>query len=536
MKFNDMPYSRPDEKVALADLRAAVEGIKNAESAKAQLESLKKVEEIGNQFFSMESISYIRNTINTKDEFYDEERKFFDNVGPHFSEVYVEMNKALLNSKFRKELEAELGTLIFVNAELENKGFSPEIIPLMQEENTLCAEYQKLYASAKVDFQGKSLTLPELSAYKSKPDRAVRKAAFEAEGKFFDDNREKFDEIFDKLVKNRTEQARKLGFENYVELGYIRRGRNCYDVNGVANFRKQVLNDLVPVVKKLKEEQKKRIGIEDFKFYDDTFAFLDGNPTPKGTPDELLSAAKKMYTEMNGITEEFINFMYDNELFDVLTKAGKAPGGYCAYIEKYKSPFIFASFNGTQHDVEVLTHEAGHAFADFISSKEIKWSFLRCPSYEGAETHSMSMEFLTSPWHNLFFKEDTAKYELAHAEDALIFIPYGTMVDYFQQIIYTKPELTPQERNEVWADLEKQFRPYLDFDNLPFYGRGAGWQRQTHIYATPFYYIDYCMAQITALQVWSEFLKDKKVAWEKYYNFVKLGGTKTFIDLVLNAG
>ncbi len=282
---------------------------------------------------------------------------------------------------------------------------------------------------------------------------------------------------------------------------------------------------------KVKERQAKRLGISDFKFHDNALKFRGGSAKPQGTPEEIMAAGQKMYEELSTDTADFIHLMFENDLFDVLAKEGKAPGGYCTSLPDYGYPFIFSNFNGTSGDVDVLTHEAGHAFADYISHKTIAIDALRCPTMEGAETHSMSMEFLTAPWHHLFFGPMTDKYELSHAEDALIFIPYGCLVDHFQYEMYTHPELTPEERNQTWLRLEKRYRPYIDFDNLPFYARGAGWQRQMHIYGSPFYYIDYCLAQVMSLQFFALSLEDRKAAWEKYMDFVNLGGTKTFIDL-----
>lgn len=536
MKFSEIPYNRPDADKLMAEIDNITQKFKNATSAKEQLAILKEADASMGEFETQYSVAYVRNTINKNDEFYEKEVEFFDETLPNISEKIQNFNDALINSKFRPELEKTLGKIIFINAELENKGFSPEIIPLMQEENKLTSEYQKLYASARIDFDGKVLTVPQLTAYKNNPDREVRKAAFEAEGRFFDEHQEEFDSLFDKLVKCRTEQAKKLGYKNFVELGYIRRQRNCYGPSEVMNFRRQVLEDIVPLVSKIKKEQAERIGISDFKFYDDLFFFKDGNPTPKGTPEELLAEAKKMYTEMSKETGEFFDLMYENELFDLVAKDGKAPGGYCTSFDSYKYPFIFSNFNGTAGDVDVLTHEAGHAFAYHVSVNNIDYAALRQPSMEGCETHSMSMEFLTSPWHNLFFKEDTAKYELFHTEDALIFIPYGTMVDNFQELVYENPDWTPKERNEAWAELEKKFRPHIDFASLPFYSRGAGWQRQTHIYLNPFYYIDYCMAQTNALQIFAMFLNDREKAMKTYMDFVKLGGTDTFVAMTKAVG
>lgn len=535
MKFSEMPYRRV-EKAVLDQISRLTERLTCASSAEEAEKIFMESEAISTEVQTMMNLCYIRSTIDTTDEFYAAEQEYNDELTPLLTEKSQEFSKALCASPFRRELEKKWGTLLFTNAELSMKGFAPELVPLLQEENALTSQYQKLYASAKIDFDGKVLTVAQLAPYKQSADRAVRKAAYEAEGSFFDANREQFDEIYDKLVKNRTAQAKKLGYENYLELGYIRLNRNCYGPADVARFRQQVVESMVPVVAEIKKAQAKRIGIADMKFYDDNFFYPDGNAAPQGTPEELLAAGERMYTEMSPETAEFAKLLFGNELFDVLAKPGKAPGGYCTSLPAYKAPFIFSNFNGTAGDVDVLTHEAGHAFADYVAARTIPILDLRSPTMEGCETHSMSMEFFTAPWHRLFFKEQTEKYEVSHAEDALIFIPYGSMVDHFQELMYTHPEMTPEERNETWLKLERQYRPYLDFEDLPFYSRGAGWQRQLHIYQYPFYYVDYCLAQSMALQFWMESVKDWKAAWKKYLKFVGLGGTRTFVDLIRESG
>lgn len=535
MKFSEMPYRRV-EKAVLDQISRLTERLTCASSAEEAEKIFMESEAISTEVQTMMNLCYIRSTIDTTDEFYAAEQEYNDELTPLLTEKSQEFSKALCASPFRRELEKKWGTLLFTNAELSMKGFAPELVPLLQEENALTSQYQKLYASAKIDFDGKVLTVAQLAPYKQSADRAVRKAAYEAEGSFFDANREQFDEIYDKLVKNRTAQAKKLGYENYLELGYIRLNRNCYGPADVARFRRQVVESMVPVVAEIKKAQAKRIGIADMKFYDDNFFYPDGNATPQGTPEELLAAGEKMYTEMSPETAEFAKLLFGNELFDVLAKPGKAPGGYCTSLPAYKAPFIFSNFNGTAGDVDVLTHEAGHAFADYVAARTIPILDLRSPTMEGCETHSMSMEFFTAPWHRLFFKEQTEKYKVSHAEDALIFIPYGSMVDHFQELMYTHPEMTPEERNETWLKLERQYRPYLDFEDLPFYSRGAGWQRQLHIYQYPFYYVDYCLAQSMALQFWMESVKDWNAAWKKYLKFVGMGGTRTFVDLIRESG
>ena len=536
MKFSEMQYTRPDYPAATKELEALASRLEQADSAKAQLEIYRELETLISHLTTQATLCSIRHTVDTRDPFYEEENDYNDQQVPLLEETMQKFRQALLASPYRAELEQQLGELLFQNMELEEKGFAQSIVSLMQEENRLANEYQKLYASAQIPFQGKTVTVAQLGPYKESTDRATRRAALEAEGSFFDENWEQFDALFDKLVKNRTAQAKALGFDSFVELGAIRRQRNCYTPEDAASFREQVVRDLVPLTVKIKERQAKRLGIEDFKFHDNALSFKDGSATPQGTPEEILAAGKKMYQELSPETAEFIDLMFENDLFDVLAKEGKAPGGYCTSLPDYGCPFIFSNFNGTSGDVDVLTHEAGHAFADFIASKTVPVHALRCPSMEGAETHSMSMEFLTAPWHHLFFGDLTDKYELSHAEDALLFIPYGCLVDHFQEEVYRHPEMTPQERNETWLRLEKLYRPYIDFDNLPFYSRGAGWQRQLHIYLYPFYYIDYCMAQVMSLQYFALSLEDREKAWDKYMAFVKQGGTKTFVDLAHSVG
>ena len=536
MKFSEMPYSRPDMEALAAATTQTLEAMKAAPNAAGQIAAYDAYEKKMQTAGTMQQIAYIRHTINTKDELYNAENDYMDEIGPKLQELSHRVNTALLESPYRAELERHYGALMFKNLEIAARSFSPAIVELMQEENKLVSEYQNLYASATVEFDGKTMPLPLLGPYKQDPDRAVRKAAYEADAKFFDSHREELDTLYDKLVKVRDAQAKKMGLPNYIPLGYDRMGRNCYTAKDVAAFRDQIAEDMVPIVAKVKEAQRRRIGVEKLAFYDEPISFADGNAVPEGTPDEILAAGKKMYQELSPETAEFIDFMFENELFDVLSRDGKAPGGYCTEIADYKSPFIFSNFNATAGDVDVLTHEAGHAFEAYRAFKQELPSLLHSPTIEACECHSMSMEFLTAPWHHLFFGKQTDKYELGHCEDALVFIPYGCMVDEFQHKVYENPEMTPEQRNELWLSLEKKYRPWIDFDNLPFYSRGGGWQRQLHIYEVPLYYIDYCMAQTVAFQFWNLSRENYAEAWKRYMTFVDKAGTATFAELVESAG
>jgi M3 family oligoendopeptidase len=471
--------------------------------------------------------------MDTTDGFYDKEKEYFDEVGPEIREYTQDFSKALVASPHRPAMEGQFGELMFKNVEIELKTFSPEIISDLQEENKLCTEYDKLIASAEIAFRGETYTLAQMGPFHEDPDRGTRKEARIAATAWFMDQRERFDRIFDDLVKLRDGIAKKLGFQTFTELGYYRMQRNCYDEKMVDVFREQIQKHIVPVSERLKAEKAKRIGVEKITVYDDALDFLSGNAKPQGTPDDIFTHGKKMYTELSPETAEFFDFMLERGLFDVLTRKGKSAGGYCYPITGLKVPFIFANFNGTSGDIDVLTHEAGHAFAAYRGF-DIYPSALQDYTYETAEVHSMSMEFFTWPWMDGFFGAQTGKYRYAHLAGALTFLPYGTAVDEFQHQIYANPNWTPAQRNECWLALEKKYRPYLDLD-FDFYREGRRWQAQAHIFERPFYYIDYCLAQTMALAFWAESQSDYRAAWEKYLQFVSLAGTKTFTELVAGA-
>ncbi|TCL49249.1 M3 family oligoendopeptidase [Thermolongibacillus altinsuensis] len=332
-------------------------------------------------------------------------------------------------------------------------------------------------------------------------------------------------------MKVRTNMAKKLGFENFVELGYARLGRTDYNAEMVAKFREQVKEFIVPIAVKLRERQQERIGVDKLKYYDEAFAFKTGNPTPKGDAKWIIENGKKMYQELSPETDEFFRFMIDHELMDLVAKKGKASGGYCTYIENYKAPFIFSNFTGTSSDIDVLTHEAGHAFQVY-ESRHFEIPEYNWPTLEACEIHSMSMEFFTWPWMELFFKEDTEKYKFNHLSSALLFLPYGVAVDEFQHFVYENPDITPAERKQAWREIEKKYMPTRDYDGNDYLERGGFWQRQSHIYTTAFYYIDYTLAQICAFQFWKRSRENYKEAWNDYVKLCREGGSKPFTELV----
>jgi M3 family oligoendopeptidase len=533
MKFSDFKYERPNLDKVKKSLEEKLDLINTGKDLETEIKASYDIFKINDDLGTLGSLVGIRNSIDTTDEFYEKEQEFFDENMPvlrQYEQMFIEK---LLDSPHREGLVKEFGSLMFERGELARKTFKPEIIPDLQLENKLSTEYSKLQASAKIPFKGEIYNLSQMAPFLQDLDRETRHQAQLAVSKFFETNEAQFDRIYDDMVKVRTKIAKELGYENFVQLGYDRFGRTDYNAKDVKAYRDQIFEDIVPLVNDLTQRKAKRLGIENPKSYDLALSFLSGNPTPKGDRAWQVNIAKNMYDEMSAETSKFFNFMLDQELLDLDAKAGKQGGGYCTYIPNYDAPFIFANFNGTSHDVDVLTHEAGHAFQVY-SSRELIPEY-RWPTMEAAEIHSMSMEFLAWPWIGNFFLNDTDKYKFSHLAGAVSFLPYGVLVDEFQHEVYEKPEMTPDERKQAWRRIEKKYLPFKDYGDDAFMEKGTFWFRQGHIFGSPFYYIDYTLAQVCAFQYWIKSQEDHAKALDSYIKLCKLGGSKSFLGLVEEA-
>lgn len=535
MKFSEMPYKRIDMDEVKKTYRDIIDRTKAAGSGEEQFEIHREYYKFMDDIRTSMELAMIRHDIDTTDEFYEKESDFYDEVTPIINQYENEYGQVLYDSPYREYLESKIGRVTFKNIEIANKAFDEKIIPLMQEENALSSRYSKLIATAKIPFDGEIYNLSLMKKFQTSPDREVRRRAWKAVSDYFLSVTDEIDEIYDKMVKNRTEQARQLGYENYVELGYYRMNRNCYDKEMVENFRKQVKEYFVPFANKLHEQRRARIGVDKLSYIDTDVYFTNGNPAPTGTPEEILAAGQKMYGELSPQTKEFFDFMMENELFDVLGRKTKRQGGYMTYIPNFKSPFIFANFNGTSGDVDVITHECGHAFQGYIVRDEEIREFADI-TMETAEIHSMSMEYFTYNWMDLFFGDRKDDYLKMHLEDSSAFVPYGCMVDEFQHIVYENPDMTPAERKAAWAGLEKVYRPHMDYEDDPFFGKGGFWQKQPHIFGSPFYYIDYCLASVCAMQFKAMMDEDFGKAWKNYYKLCKLSARDFFTNVIVEAG
>lgn len=537
IKFEEIPVKRLNVKSIENKINGFTEDLKKAKEPAEALKVIRSLERYMDKFENNVTVISIRYTINTNDKKIAKLQDQVDEVSPLISNMINKFNKILDAHPCRKALEEKLTPYYFTMVENSLKAFDEKIIPELIEINKLTSEYEKVLASAEIPFRGEVLNLSQLGKYQKSKDRETRKEAAIASDNWFGEHEKVIGDIYGKLVELRDTAAKKLGFNNFVELGYLSLGRCDYNAKMVAGYRKQIADEVVPVCQKLYKAQAKRIGIPFNKMYgfDFNLSFMSGNPTPKGDAKKLVAQAQKMYNEMSPEAGEFFKLMQDRHLLDLEARPGKQPGGYMTFLPVQKYPFIFANFNGTDGDVNTLTHEVGHALQGYLS-RNIKPGDFRSPTLEACEIHSMSMEFFAWPWMNLFFENEDEKYRYSHLSDAIEFLPYGITIDEFQHWVYEHPHATHEERCAAYKEIETRYEPQKRWhEEQKCFGHGAQWMRQHHIFGTPFYYIDYTLAQVCAFQFLVEMTKNREKAWKKYIKLCKLGGKYPFVSLLEKA-
>ncbi|MBQ9114272.1 MAG: M3 family oligoendopeptidase [Clostridia bacterium] len=529
--FNKIEYFRPNFDELKAFYTALNERLSAAKSYEEVRACIMDEEKYSSHFNTMATVVQIRHTVDTSDAFYEAEEEYISQNYPLVMPYMQAFNMALLASPYKKEIDEEFGTQFLKAVKLGADSFSEKNVSLMQEENDLTNRYQKLTAACKIPFDGGEHNLYGILKYFSDPDREVRKKAAQAYAEFFEKNDQEFGEIFDRLVKIRHKMGENMGFKNFIPLGYMQQGRMDYDEKDVAAFRAQVLEELVPFCEKLYKAQAKRIGVEKIRFYDEQLIFLGGNAVPIGDSAYLVSQAQKMYRDMSQETGEFIDFMIEHELMDLDNKPNKAATGYMTALNDYQAPFVYSCFNGTTGDVDVLTHEMGHAFAGYMAMKTQPLQALWSEPTDIAEIHSMAMEQFAYPYAELFFGEKAEQYRFQHLQEALTFVPFGVAVDEFQHIVYEKPDLTAEERKSVWRELEKKYMPWRDYgDENEFFNAGGWWYHKLHIYHYPFYYINYTLTTMGAMEFKKKMSEDKAACWQDYMTLCKIGGSLGYRD------
>ena len=534
-KFRDLEYKRPDVNQLKKDFAVYLKQFKGAKSFEEADAAFLGVQHVMEAWATQNTIASIRNTMNMKDEFYDGEIKFFNSEGSKLMMTMKKAIKAFLNCPYRKQMEEKYGTQMLKEMETQQQLVKPSIILPSIREGNLSTEYSKTAAGCSVEFMGEKCNFYGLLRHMQSIDRTERKAAFDEWAKLYESVSDQLDAQYAKLVKTRETISKRLGFKSYIDYVYLARGRYDYDAKKVAVFREAVLQYITPLCEKLYREQAKRLGLEKLEWYDESLCFPDGNAVPVGTPEELTEKARKMYEEMSPETGEFFNFMTEHELYDFVTRENKHLGGYMTFLPDYKAPFIFSNFNGTSADIDVLTHEAGHAFEGYYASRRLPISQLTMSTSEINEIHSMSMEFFAYPYMERFFGDKTDRYRYAHFTAAVKTIPYLVCVDEFQHRVFENPGSGPSDWRRFWKETEQKYMPWRSYDGNAFLEGGGFWMQKQHIFLYPFYYIDYALAQLDAFALYRKQTEGGD-AWGSYLKLCGMGGMYGYFETLSRAG
>ena len=511
-----------------SDLRAAAGG---AAAAKA----VRNWDAQRRQTGTWSSLVNLRFSQDTANDQFKQAREYCDEITPRLTDLDVRMMRLLLAHPRRAGLEREFGAHAFALWETEVLSFDPAIESQLVQEAKLKAEYNQLIAGAKLNFRGATYNFSGFVKFREDADRQTRHEAEIVRWQWMADNRAQLDRIYDDLVHLRHAMARRLGFENHIGMGYKKMGRTDYTAADVAQFRAEVREHLVPLAAELRRRQAQALGVDALKFWDEAIYDPQGNPAPQGGHDWMVARATEMFDAMGEELGGFNRLMVAGRLTDLKNRDGKRFGGFCTGFPTHGVPFIFGNFNGTKHDVEVFTHEMGHAYQSYRSREKPLLDYF-WPTAEAAEVHSMSLEMLTGPHMEKFFGPGAERFRRIHLTQALLFIPYGVAVDHFQHLVYARPDATPAERNAMWQEMERTYLPWREYDGMPHVTGGGMWQFQMHIYAYPFYYIDYTLAQTCALQFWVRAQRDLPGTMAAYHALCARGGEAPFQELIRSAG
>ena len=484
------------------------------------------------------ALLYINMTCDTEDE-----RKknsflsFVENVRPKLSKFSDELNRRIIDHKSIADLPTRYDLMIRgIKSDIEI--FREENIPLGVEQTKLVTKAQGITGAMTVVFEGKERTFPEMRGFLESNDRIQRENAWKSMVKRWMENSEELSDIFDELISIRHKIALNSGFKSYTDYMFRAMHRFDYTVEDCLTFHESIEQVCMPIVKKINSERIASFDLKMLSPWDVNEKSGSGpdiagkNPLrPFDNVDEMVTKLSELFHNMSNDLGTKFDKLVEMDTLDLETRKGKAPGGYQYYLEKSRIPFIFMNAAGLQGDLETMIHESGHAFhslycghLDLIDERDYPIEF--------AEVASMSMELLTQPNWNIFYEkqEDANRAKISHLEGVVFLLPWIATIDAFQHWIYANPGHTREERKIQWISLRERFGSEMNWEDHEDF-RELSWQQQGHLFGVPFYYVEYGIAQLGALQLWQTHRKNPEKALKDYSNAMELGNTKTLPDL-----
>src|ERR1700722_1437132 len=461
---------------------------------------------------------------------------FVENVDPQLKPRQFILEQLYAAHPMREKLSRERFNVFDRDVKNHVELFRQESIPLETEEAKLSQQYQKLSGSLTVNFRGEEKTLVQMGRYLERPDRPLRQEAWELVSKRRLQEANKFDDIFDEQIKLRSQIAKNAGFANYRDYIFCRMGRFDYTPEDCMKFHDAVEKEIVPIARELQAQRRQQLKLEKLRPWDLSVDPLNRPPLkPFAQTDEMVSRTQKIFNRLDTELAGGFQQMQDLKLLDLENRKGKAPGGYQSTLAESRLPFIFMNAVGLQRDVETILHEAGHAFHALATRDEDLYAYRSAP-IEFCEVASMSMEFLGNEFiEECYSTDDSKRARRVRLEGLVDGFPWVATVDAFQHWIYTHPDHSREERRKAWLGLMDRFGGDGDWSGLEN-ERANLWHRQLHIFIHPFYYIEYGIAGLGALQVWANSKQSKARALGDYKKSLALGGSRPLPELFLAAG
>ncbi len=492
--------------------------------------------ELFSQVGAVRARRYIAMTLDTKDEKVREAYLSFQKeVIPQFSVLSDQLNKRFLQIPLRNELGKRYEVYI-KGAEKDAELFREENTKLAAKDSELSASYSQIQGKVTIELDGKTLTAQQAGALLEEKDRALREKVWKKLAERRIEDVEEIEDLFDQMVALRTKIAKNAGFENYRDYAFENKHRFDYSPADCEAFHEAVEKVVVPVLGAFAEERKQKLGLDSLRPWDTAVKLSGGEPSrPFKDQKGYIELTKKIFQEVEPFFAEEFDKLVRNDMLDLMSREGKAPGGYQYVLEDIRLPFIFINAVGSQRDLRVLLHEGGHAFHSLLCRDEPLVSYRHSPM-EFAEVASMSMELLGFEQMDRVIDKNEAREAFASfLKDALSTFSWVATIDAFQHWIYTHPEHSREERKSKWNELRQRFGPHVDYSGLETY-QDFLWHRQSHLFGAPFYYIEYAIAQIGAFQVWLNDRKDHKKAIQAYKEALSLGGSRPLPELFETAG
>jgi len=461
---------------------------------------------------------------------------FVEKIEPEAKPRQFKLAQIYLQHPLRAKLPKKRWFVFDRNAQVQVELFRPENVPLETEESRLGQQYQKLSGSLTVQFRGQEKTLAQMARFLEEPDRALRQEAWELTANRRLQEAGKFEENFEQLLALREKIAVNAGFKDYLSYAFRSRGRFDYTPADCRKFHEAVEKEIMPIVRTLQAKRRRQLNLDALRPWDMGVDPLNRAPLhPFEKVEEMVSRTQKIFDQLDsGLASDF-TLMRRKRLLDLDNRKGKAPGGYQSTLSEARMPFIFMNAVGVHRDVETMLHEAGHAFHALATQGEDLYAYRGAP-IEFCEVASMSMELLGNEFIEAFYAEPEARRARHdHLEQIITIFPWIVTVDAFQHWIYSHRGHSRAERRQAWLDLMCRFGGDVDWSGHEE-KRANLWHRQLHIFLYPFYYVEYGIAQLGALQVWANSLKSRRRALQQYHRALALGGSRPLPALFEAAG